>query len=442
MLNVTITPHRDYLPADAQEQKLFLMLKMRPAKEISSASRSTAFTLVIDTSGSMDDIVSERKSKRDIVIDSLHKLVNSGELSASDHLSLIQFDDRASTILNLTSATEIKKLENAINSLRGFSGGTNMEPGLRLALNLLSDRQMTNRRILLFTDGEAFDENQCIQMIQEFSDENIPITTLGVGNDFNEDLLTKLSDAAGGRSFHIVTENANGAEILINDLPDKIAEEFSLALEEVITNLALTTKTVQGVKLCRIMRAYPSYAEFSSEKLPCPIGNVSAQDETVFILEFSISSRPSSRIRIAQIGITYDIPGENRTGELPPQDVIVQFVAGEGFAVQVDPEVMHYVQQCNLDKVIREATKVADSDPQKAEELLENARRMTQRVGNLAMTQSLSVAQNELRKTRQISSGTRKTIKMGSKGKTVKMVGDINDELSLSEEEIRKASGT
>jgi Ca-activated chloride channel homolog len=441
VLNVSITPHREYLPADADLQRLFVMLKMRPAKEIIKAKPTTAFAIVVDTSGSMDDRVLSGKTKREIVITSLLGLIKSGNATAKDHISLIQFDETASIIIGLTSATETQKLEHAINQLRGFSGGTNMEKGLRLALQTLADRPMTNRRVLLFTDGQTFDEDQCLELVNEFAASNIPITALGVGSDFNEDLLNRLSDAAGGRTFHIVTDNASGAQVAIADLPAKVAEELSLAQDEVITNLMLSAKMVQGVELSRIMRAYPSFTEFSIERLPCAIGNASASDETTFILEFNIGSRPASRIRIAQIGITYNVPGENRKGELPPQDLVVQFMAGDSFAVQVDPDVMHYVQQCNLDKIVKEATLVAEADPQKAEQLLENARRMSQRVGNLAMDHSLSSAQDELRKTRQISSSTRKTIKMGSKGKTVKMDGGI-DELLLSEEEIQKASGT
>jgi Ca-activated chloride channel family protein len=102
---------------------------------------------------------------------------------------------------------------------------------------------------------------------------------------------------------------------------------------------------------------------------------------------------------------------------------------------------MGYVQQCNISQLVNEATRLADRNPQKAEELLETARRMTVRIGNDAMTESLNQAQDELRKTRKISDGTRKTVKMGSKGKTVKMGGDINDD-ELSEEQIRKISGT
>jgi Ca-activated chloride channel family protein len=445
MLNVSITPHREYLPADSPEQKLFIMLKLRPAHEVIAAQPSTAIAIVVDTSGSMDDKVPvpyqmsqpAKQTKRQIVMDSLINLIESGKLSADDRITLIQFDDTASTIIDLTPATEINKLKNAINALTGFSGGTYMAKGLQQAINLLSSQQMTNRRVLLFTDGATFDEDDCRELVQNFNTQNIPITALGVGADFNEDLLNNLSSAAAGRAFHIVTENAQGAAISINDLPKTIAEDFQLAKSEVITNLCLNAKTVQGVNLTRLMRAYPAYTELSLDQKPYRMGNVSANDETVLVLEFTIKQRPPSRMRIAQIGITYDVPGENRTGELPPQDLVVQFVSGEGFAVQVDPEVMHFVQQCNLDNLIQEATKVADTDPQKAEQLLENARRMTQRVGNAMMTESLSSAQDELRKTQQISNNTRKTIKMGSKGKTVKMQEDFN----VSEEAIRKAIG-
>ena len=99
---------------------------------------------------------------------------------------------------------------------------------------------------------------------------------------------------------------------------------------------------------------------------------------------------------------------------------------------------MHYVQQCNLDKMVTEAAQIAGTDPARAEQLLENARRMTQRVGNNLMDASLATAQDELRKTRRISPNTRKTIKMGSKGKTVKMEGDVND---ISDDLIQKYTG-
>ncbi|MDJ0617950.1 MAG: VWA domain-containing protein [Calothrix sp. MO_192.B10] len=461
VLNVSITPHREFMPADIAGQKLFLMLKLRPIKDVAATRPSTTFAFVIDTSGSMYEVVAGDvtptgitytedgkdynqvtggKSKIDIVIESLLALVDSGRLGASDRVAIVQFDDKASEIIGLTPATQVSQLENAITQLRSFSGGTRMGLGLRRALDLLGGQNMAVRRTLLFTDGRTFDEDMCREIASDFATKNIPITALGVGEDFKEDLLSHLSDSTGGTLFYVVPGNAIGTQVSILDLPHKIIEEYSQAQQEVITNLALTVKTVKGVELNRIVRAYPTQAEFPLTQDPYPIGNAAAGDETIFILEFNMDSRPPSRVRIAQLGLTYDIPGQNRRGELPPQNLVVQFVVGQGGAAQVDQEVMDYVQQCNISNLVNQATKIADRNPEKAEEILETARRMTVRIGNKEMEESLNGAQKELRKTRKISAGTRKTVKMGAKGKTVKMGSDINDQ--ISEEEMRKLTGT
>lgn len=461
VLNFAITPHREFMPADTAAQKLFLMLKLRPTKEIAVTRPPTSFVFVIDTSGSMYEIVSGEttptgvtytqdgkeynqvtggKTKIDIVIESLLALVRSGRLGTSDRVAIIQFDDSASQIIGLTQATQINQLEKAIAQLSSFSGGTRMGLGLRHALDSLNNEDMSVRRILLFTDGETFDEDVCRDIASDFAAQNIPITASGVGEDFKEDLLSHLSDSTAGSLFYVVPGNAIGTQVSILDLPNKIIEEYQNAQQEVITNLTLTVKTVKGVELTRIVRAYPTQAEFPLDKDPYPIGNAAADDETIFILEFSMENRPASRVRIAQLGLTYDIPGQNRRGELPPQNLVVQFVAGQAGAAQVDQEVMDYVQQCNISNIVNQATKIADSNPQKAEELLETARRMTVRIGNKEMEQSLNGAQQELRKTRKISAGTRKTVKIGAKGKTVKMGDDINEQ--LSEEEMRNLTGT
>jgi Ca-activated chloride channel homolog len=440
MLNVTITPHREMLPADSAAQKLFLMLKLKPTQEVAKTRPSTSFTFVIDTSGSMDEPLSGGKTKREAVIESLHQLVRqSALLSSSDRIALVQFHEKASKLIELTPATETQRLESAIDQLRNYSGGTMMGLGLHQALELLSSKDMASRRALLFTDGDTFDEDDCRELAQQFAKANVPITALGFGDEFNEDLLSYLSDTSGGVPFHVVPNQAAGTAIAIADLPSRILEEFKTAQQEVITNLAMTVRTVKGVNLTRVARVYPSLAEFPLEPAPYAIGNAASDDETVFILEFNLESRGASRIRLAQLGLTYDVPGQNRRGELPLQNVVVEFVSGQ-MAVQVDQEVMGYVQQSNITQLVNDAARIAEHNPEQAQEKLEMARRMTVRLGNQDMADSLGQAQDELRKTRKLSSGTRKTVKLGSKGKTVRINTDVND--LPSDEEIRRATGT
>ncbi|MFM6083140.1 MAG: VWA domain-containing protein, partial [Dolichospermum sp.] len=56
-INVSITPHREFMPADTNAQKLFLMLKLQPTKEVATTRPPTTFAFVIDTSGSMREVV-------------------------------------------------------------------------------------------------------------------------------------------------------------------------------------------------------------------------------------------------------------------------------------------------------------------------------------------------------------------------------------------------
>ncbi len=460
-LKVVITPHREFMPADTADQKLFIMLKLQPNQEIANTRSSTTFAFLIDTSGSMYEIVAGNPqptgntyqqdgktynqvkggmTKLDVVMESLRNLINSGRLDENDRIALIQFDDKASTLVGLTPATEVNSLENAIARLKDFSGGTCMGRGMTQALSLLANQTMTSRRALIFTDGETFDELECTELAQDFATNGIPITALGIG-EYKEDLLMNLSDNTGGRLYHVVAGNAKGTQVAIEALPDILFEQVNQAQQEVINNLALNVSTVRGVKLNRVTRVYPDQADFPLSEQPYPIGVALGNDETIFILEFNVDSRPGSRARIAQLGLTYDVPGQKQRGELLPQNVIIQFIAGQGSAAQADEEVMGYVQQRNIAKLVGDATKVADSNPEQAQKLLETARRLTVKMGNKAMEESLNDAQEELRKTKKISAGTRKTVKMGSKGKTVKMNSDDINE-GLSQEQIREISGT
>ncbi len=461
MLNVLVVPHREFLPAQQAQQKLFIMVKLKPNQEIATSRPPTNFVFAIDTSGSMyESVIGDAiptgktyeidgnkyeevtggKAKIDLVIESLQALVRSGKLNQSDYISIVQFDDQASTLIGLTPGTQVKKLEEAIGKLRNFSGGTRMGLGMKEIFKMLEKGGMASRRTIIFTDGQTFDEDECKELAREFASKNIPITALGVG-DYAEDLLIDLSDATGGRLFHVETDlnSNNELSVDIQQLPNKIIEELSNAQQDVITNLALNVKTVKGVEITRILRAYPEQAEFSLTQEPYPIGNAAGKDETIFILEFTIENRPPSRVRVAQLGLTYDMPGKNRRGELPPQNVVVQFVEGQ-IGAAVNQEVMGYLQQCNIAELVKKATQIATKNPQQAEKLLETAHNITQRIGNQRMTQSIGDAREELRKTQKISEGTRKTVKMGAKGKTIRMNSDINDD--LSEEKIRRVSGT
>jgi Ca-activated chloride channel family protein len=135
------------------------------------------------------------------------------------------------------------------------------------------------------------------------------------------------------------------------------------------------------------------------------------------------------------------VPGLNRRDELPPRDLFISFTVDETAVAEVDAEVLGYVQQKNLDRMVQDAVKVAGTDAAKARQTLQAAVGMTQRIGNPAMTRILQNALDELNQNGTISVGTRKTVALGGRTKTVKTGATVATEGIPSNEDIRKMTG-
>ena len=457
MLNVTIKPHRSYLQANAGVQKLFVMLKMLPTPEAARARPRVDLAVVIDTSGSMREpapgtnpelvrvppVTVDGKtynatykgtSKLDVAMEAARRLVENDQLQDDDHLALVQFDDRSQVVASAQVGPDRQQLLDAIGRLPEFSGGTQMAPGLRNAEAELRDDPNATRTVLLLTDGLAIDEDDCRRAAAALAELRARIVALGVGEEYNEDLLAELASITQGKPYDFRDMTA---------LPQIFEEELGSATRQVVSDVQVTVKTVRDVRLVSATRAYPSLAELDPNTSPLQVGSLEAGDHTVFILELDVPERPAVRARLAQIGVTYWIPAERYRGEVPPVDLPVEFTTDQALAAQVDAEVMGYVQQRNLDNIVRQAAEQAQTNPEQARKTIQLARSMTQRLGNRGMTVALGKAEEELREGGTISAGTRKTIKLGARTQTMK-VGGPDDEVPQnvpSQEDIRRLTG-
>ena len=440
MLNVTIKPHRPYLRANAGVQKLFVMLKMLPRPEAVQGRPRVNLAAVIDTSGSMresapgaQNATSQDASKLDVAVEAARRLLESSQLQPDDLISLIQFDDRSQVVASGQAGPDRAALLAAVGRLSEFSGGTQMARGLLNAEAELRKQADATRTVLLLTDGLAIDEDECRRAAAGLAELRARIVALGVGEEYNEDLLAELCSITQGKPYDF-------REMTM--LPQIFEDELGSATRQVISEVQLTVKTVRDVRLVSAARVYPSLADLDVGQAPLQLGSLEAGDHTVFVLELDVPERPAVRARLAQLGVTYRVPAQGYRGEVPPVDLPVEFTGEEALAAAVDDEVMGYVQQRNVDNLVRQAAAQAGTNPQQAAKTLQVARSMTQRLGNRSMTVALGKAEEELRGNGTISAGTRKTIKLGARTQTMKVGGpdDVPDNIP-SQEEIRRMTG-
>ncbi|MBB6098648.1 Ca-activated chloride channel family protein [Deinobacterium chartae] len=459
MLEASLKLHREFLLAHSAGQKLFVTLQLRPSATAAAARPRLSVAFVVDTSGSMREVVTpptERtgekrvvdgqtyevvrggKNKMDLVVESLRGILTSDLLKDDDRLALVKFDDSAEVLVEFTPASERARLIAAAERLTRYSGGTHMGAGLREAARLVA-AETGSRRVVLLSDGQTFDEAVVREQTAQLAQARVPVTTVGVGEEVNTDLLIDLANSTQGQPFDVVpdTQNPQPPSVRASDLPAALLGDIQHAANEVVTEVGLSVRTVREVALDRITRVFPTQTEVDKNLQPHPLGNVEAPQGAVYVLEFTLPARPPARMRLAQLGLTYQVPGADYRGEIPPLDVVVEFTPDESRAASIDPEVMQWVQQRNIENLVAQATREARQDPVQAQKTLQLARAMTQRLGNGAMTVALDRAINELEGGQSMSAATAKTLKIGAKTQTLR-----SGEGSLpSDDEIRRLTG-
>ncbi len=158
--------------------------------------------LVIDTSGSMGGakIENARSAARQLI----------QELGDGNIVSIDTFSDRAEALVSPTVLTSEsrERLLSAISKLRP-QGSTNMFEGLSLgeAHVAQAPQSHTVRRVVVISDGIANvgpSTPEALGLVAERGlKSRAQVTSLGVGNDYDEHTLNALAIRSSGRLFHI-----------------------------------------------------------------------------------------------------------------------------------------------------------------------------------------------------------------------------------------------
>jgi hypothetical protein len=148
-----------------------------------------------------------------------------------------------------------------------------------------------------------------------------------------------------------------------------------------------------------------------------------------------LPARPAGKVKIADLSVAYSIPsprikdsgtqikgGDTRTkSRVEKRTITVNYTDDKELCGIVDREVTSYFNQVNAQQLLEKAIEETKAgDMAAATESLTQAREITERLGNLPLTESIDEAVDELERKGAISSDSVKTIKAGSR-KTVRI---------------------
>jgi len=183
-------------------EERFVVIDLDAAELAGSARLPVHLAVVMDNSGSMDGkgkITHARQAAAELA----------RQLGPEDTLSLVTFSDHATTLIAHGGASQQARMQALIKGIDP-GGGTNLYDGLTEGQRLLSnlDREGV-KRVVLLSDGMAnlgvTDPGQLTQIAGSLVQDGVSVSGLGLGLDYNEDLLAAMSDAGGG-SYHFVDQ--------------------------------------------------------------------------------------------------------------------------------------------------------------------------------------------------------------------------------------------
>jgi Ca-activated chloride channel family protein len=176
-------------------------------EQVATAGRNVDMVIVLDRSGSM-----QGKKIEDARQAALNLL---SRLSEKDRFALVTYSDTAynfSGLLNVTKANR-KHLESVIYAIRA-AGGTNLGAGLKQGINtLVSTTQIGNTgKVILISDGLAnkgiTHPHDLAKIADRAIEKEFTVSTVGVGADFNEYLMTAIADRGTGNYYYLENPEA------------------------------------------------------------------------------------------------------------------------------------------------------------------------------------------------------------------------------------------
>ena len=171
--------------------------------------------VVIDHSGSMAE-----DGKMDNVKAGLHALID--QLGDTDRLAIVEFNDTVQVVAPFGETLDRVGLGSDVDALEPV-GGTDILSGLQqgFQLDVAALDPTRQSRVILLSDGLATsgvtDDSQILAGADSYIAQGIGLTTVGVGSDFDLNLMRGLAEHGSG-NFYFLEDAAAATNVFMQEL--------------------------------------------------------------------------------------------------------------------------------------------------------------------------------------------------------------------------------
>ncbi len=394
------------LLTNVEEQAFYVLLDVAPAADLPTARLPLNLCLVLDRSTSMQGMrLQQVKEGTRQIID---------RLNPDDVLSVVVFSDRAEVILSGQFGSD-KAMAKSIVSTIQPSGGTEMLQGLNVGLDEMEKNrgQASVNHLILLTDGQTYgDEAGCREKAEWAGHNQISLTTMGVGSDWNENLLDQMAGSSGGTSVYI-------------DSPRKIVDIFKDTIRNlsnvVARELSMGINPGAGVKFHEGFHITPHIHRMEVRSDKAILGPLGTDSAKTLLMEFRVEVRSNAEEkRLMRLTIDGDIPGQANRRSWEWVDITGRFMHDQEGGVEIPSTIVTALGKLAIFKMQEKA--MDDLERGNVNAATQRLETMATRLLNLGETDLARAALLEagrLARTGALSAEGRKKIKYGTRSLSI-----------------------
>jgi Ca-activated chloride channel homolog len=363
--------------------------------------------LVVDRSSSMrGERLAQVKEAANRIID---------QLGQDDYFGLVVFNDRAEVVAPSQRALNKAELKAAVGRVEA-AGGTEMATGMALALQEIQ-RPMLARgvsRILLLTDGRTYgDESRCVEIARRAQSRGAGLIALGVGNEWNEDLLETMTASENSRARYITSASEVAAVFA-----DEVQRMHAVFAQRVRVQLAARPGgLVRALDQVRPFIAPVAIAEESDLVWGANLGDWTGHEGQSFLLELVVPPLALGEHAVAKMTLRYDMPSAGMQSQQIEDVVRLRVVPPEQAGYQVDAAVKHWLERLMAYRLQSSAWQAAESGRiDEATKRLKMASTRLFDAGEVALARTVEEEATRLLRSGVASEEGRKRIKFGTRG--------------------------
>jgi Ca-activated chloride channel family protein len=211
-------------------------------------------------------------------------------LNADDIVSVVAYNDTVSVLVPATKVSDKSAIRAGIERLDAF-GSTALFAGVSKGADEVRKFLSRDRvnRVILVSDGQAnvgpSSTSALAELGESLAKERICVTTIGLGLDYNEDLMTQLARKSDGNSGF-----ANSSD----DLVRLMKSEFGDVLAVVAQELSVRIDCAEGIRPVRVLGRE---ADITGSTVRVLINQINAGQEKYVLLEVEVPATRASQTR-------------------------------------------------------------------------------------------------------------------------------------------------